>query len=589
MKMPGASHASLLLAIIAGCSVSEAERHRLIVRSNRTNYKIDWWDNGRADPYRIIFKKNGVKSVYKFLESGSLSTLTIGNTRYTFSQSAGSLEVQSSEDISSRMLLAPGDESANEVHSGHRRLYDCPDCEETWDTLCDVGIEEVCYWVELLPSVFYWDAQYSLTVMCTAMGAACDTSAADTCEGQCIEGPAPEPTPAPIADPTPAPIIDPTPAPITDPTPAPITDPTPAPITDPTPAPITDPTPAPIIEPTPAPITDPTPAPIIDPTPAPIIDPTPATPAPVEEETPDACNPSPCENGGSCSIDPAGGHRCSCASGFGGMACQIDTSSLDTFYIEVDYIGTWTDARKAVFDTAAERWSQVITHVPCGGTVAYPAGRLLISATLEEIDGSGGTLGSAGPTSIWNACNTISLLGAMRFDIDDIADMEDNGTFEGVIQHEMGHVIGVGTLWGVGYGDCTTCRDDGDPAWTCPAALSEYYDIGGTDSDIVETDGGSGTSCGHLDEDIFDDELMTGYVDSTMYMSKMTAAILDDLDYIVDPSAVDSYTLPSERGASINKEEGLAITFNDTVVDTIILVVSEDGTSVEREGVMMVF
>ena len=158
------------------------------MRSNRTNYKIDWWDNGRTDPYRIIFKKNGVKSVYKFLESGSLSTLTIGNTRYTFSQSAGSLEVQSSEDISSRMLLAPGDESANEVHSGHRRLYDCPDCEETWDTLCDVGIEEVCYWVELLPSVFYWDAQYSLTVMCTAMGAACDTSAADTCEGQCIEG-----------------------------------------------------------------------------------------------------------------------------------------------------------------------------------------------------------------------------------------------------------------------------------------------------------------------------------------------------------------------------------------------------------------
>eukprot|EP00904_Undaria_pinnatifida_P013079 jgi/Undpi1/8901/HiC_scaffold_25.g11363.m1 len=450
MKISSASQASLLLALIAGFSVSEATRHRLIVRSYRTNYKIDWWDNGRADPYRIIFKKSGLKSVYKFLESGSLSTLTIGNTRYTFSQSAGSLEVPSSEDIGSRMLLAPEDEDAEEVHFGHRRLYDCPDCEETWDTLCDVGIEEVCGWVELLPSVFESDAQYSLTVMCTAMAAACDTSAADTCEGQCIE-------------------------------------------------------------------------------------------------------------------------------------------ALDAFYIEVDYIGTWTDARKAVFDTAAARWSQVITHVPCGGTNDYPAGRLLISATLKEIDGTGGTLGSAGPTSIWNSCNTISLLGAMTFDIDDIENMEDNGTFEGVIQHEMGHVIGVGTLWGVGYGDCTTCRDDGDPAWTCPAALSEYYDIGGTDANIVETDGGTGTSCGHLDEDIFDDELMTGYVYLTMHMSKMTAAILDDLDYIVDPSAVDSYTLPSERGTSIEAEEGLAITFNDTVVDTIILVVSEDGTSVEKEGVMMVF
>ena len=188
MKMSSASQASLLLALIAGCSVSDAARHRLTVRSYKTNYRIDWWDNGRADPYRIIFNKSGVKSVYKFLESGSLSTLTIGDTRYTFSQSAGSLEVQSSEDIGSRMLLAPEDEDAKDVHSGQRRLYDCPDCEETWDTLCNVGIEEVCDWVELLPSDFDSDAQYSLTVMCNAMGAACDTSAADTCEGQCIEG-----------------------------------------------------------------------------------------------------------------------------------------------------------------------------------------------------------------------------------------------------------------------------------------------------------------------------------------------------------------------------------------------------------------
>ncbi|CAM9710487.1 unnamed protein product, partial [Laminaria digitata] len=40
----------------------------------------------------------------------------------------------------------------------------------------------------------------------------------------------------------------------------------------------------------------------------------------------DDCNPNPCENGGSCAVDPAGGHVCSCADGYGGMACQIDTS-----------------------------------------------------------------------------------------------------------------------------------------------------------------------------------------------------------------------------------------------------------------------
>lgn len=39
---------------------------------------------------------------------------------------------------------------------------------------------------------------------------------------------------------------------------------------------------------------------------------------------------------------------------------------------------------------------------------------------------------------------TISGTGAMRFDIDDIQNMEDRGTFYEVILHEMGHVIGVG-------------------------------------------------------------------------------------------------------------------------------------------------
>ena len=82
--------------------------------------------------------------------------------------------------------------------------------------------------------------------------------------------------------------------------------------------------------------------------------------------------------------------------------------------------------------------------MPCGGNSVYPAGRILISATLEEIDGAGGTLGSAGRTLYWTSCPTISATGAMRFDIDDIDDLEDNGTFEGVILHEMGHVIGLG-------------------------------------------------------------------------------------------------------------------------------------------------
>ncbi|MEP5375853.1 MAG: hypothetical protein ABJQ14_08695 [Hyphomicrobiales bacterium] len=72
----------------------------------------------------------------------------------------------------------------------------------------------------------------------------------------------------------------------------------------------------------------------------------------------------------------------------------------------------------------------------------------MISSTLEEIDGAGNdegnVLGFAGPTAIWGDCRTVSFTGAMTFDIFDIDVVEEEGNLEGLILHEMGHVIGVG-------------------------------------------------------------------------------------------------------------------------------------------------
>lgn len=90
------------------------------------------------------------------------------------------------------------------------------------------------------------------------------------------------------------------------------------------------------------------------------------------------------------------------------------------------------------------RWATVIQFVPGGGAPGQTAGELVISAELQSMDGAGGILGSAGPTGVWRDAPGISYSGQMVFDIGDIDQMESDGSFEGVILHEMGHVIGVG-------------------------------------------------------------------------------------------------------------------------------------------------
>ena len=177
MRMSRASNASVLLVLGIGCFVAEAARNTVTVTTPDTIYWIDRWDDGRDEPYQVLLWKFGQDSaVYTFEESGHLKTLTAGNTKYTFSAPNGS-----------RKLLASRAEPVDDIPTDRRRLYDCTDCEETWENICGVGIVDICSWVELLPNVFNEDAQSALTTMCRGFGAACDTSAFDTCEGQCTE------------------------------------------------------------------------------------------------------------------------------------------------------------------------------------------------------------------------------------------------------------------------------------------------------------------------------------------------------------------------------------------------------------------
>src|SRR4029079_16595748 len=118
---------------------------------------------------------------------------------------------------------------------------------------------------------------------------------------------------------------------------------------------------------------------------------------------------------------------------------------------------------------------------------------LLIDASGVAMDGQGGLLGSAGPDA-YRSDTALPYHGTMSFDSADIASLEANGDLFNVVLHEMGHVLGIGTLWGMKgllSGSGTT-----SPVFTGSQATAAYNAIFGTSATAVpvENSGGSGTA-----------------------------------------------------------------------------------------------
>ena len=198
------------------------------------------------------------------------------------------------------------------------------------------------------------------------------------------------------------------------------------------------------------------------------------------------------------------------------------------------FFGGLTTAQKNAFKAAADRWSKVIVgdlpDVVIGGQVIDD---VLIEASGVPIDGPGGILGQAGPTHLrpagTGATSLIPAKGRMQFDTADLAAMQSNGTLNDVITHEMGHVLGVGTIWNMkGLLNGTS---GSNPTFTGTNAKKEYGVLKGTGPKAVpvENTGGPGTRNSHWRDAVFVNELMTGFVNSAPNpMSRVTVASLKE-------------------------------------------------------------
>ncbi len=236
------------------------------------------------------------------------------------------------------------------------------------------------------------------------------------------------------------------------------------------------------------------------------------------------------------------------------------------------------------FEAAVARWTQIITAdiADLFDEDGNPVDDLVIDATVDVIDGpgSGGRniLGQAGPDWV-RLPSYLPVHGVMKFDSYDLSFMVGQGILDGVILHEMGHVLGIGTIWqllGLRVGDASYY------GFTGSHALAEYKAMSGNASatSVPVQPGSVGGSSGvHWSESVFQNELMTPSTGpgNVMPISRLTIASLADLGYTVDLAAAAPYSFPGPLGPGIVSINDVSITEGNSGTQVATFTVTRSG------------
>ena len=253
-------------------------------------------------------------------------------------------------------------------------------------------------------------------------------------------------------------------------------------------------------------------------------------------------------------------------------AVAASSQEVGHFQIEVIPADTGGETVLATVRMAAARWVRILreTELPdirfgegpkpdCLGLRLDHRPRvvddLAILVSARRVDGVGGMLANSAPCWVrWES--SLPYLGALILDRADIEDL-DARDLRDLVAHEIGHLLGIGSLWG-NFGllrNPSRFAPGVDTHFEGSLAIAAFDAAGGAGylhgKVPVENLMGPGSADVHWRESVLGSELMTPVLTrrESHPLSAITIQSLSDLGYTVDLARAEAFVLPEPGGS----------------------------------------
>ena len=255
-----------------------------------------------------------------------------------------------------------------------------------------------------------------------------------------------------------------------------------------------------------------------------------------------------------------------------------------------------------IMNSAISKWDSIIHGIK--DSQQLPDHQLVLDVSIKSL--GSGVLGGAGVYEYNTVSNEygntypsrakIELSSSMIQSLSQQIREDGKSSLYYVFLHEVGHALGMGSLWGINISNKPIVLDDhGEKYYTSENVLREYKKVkafeGISDQLIgipLENEGGQGTAHVHVEEGNegsisfdsryltvdgvtyyapgLDQELMTGWAESSdvsMPLSRITVAMLEDIGYIVDYNNAEPFdgpvtpSVPKTQNITISRQSSI--------------------------------